>query len=60
MVQICIGTAFVKVFLQVVKMMDTSLLVDMNLKHFILIVSQINIQGGSNMTGTNCDLFTHK
>ena len=19
----------------------------------------INIQGGSNMTGTNCDLFTH-
>jgi hypothetical protein len=21
---------------------------------------QIMIQGGSNMTGTNCDLFTHK
>ena len=21
---------------------------------------QIIIQGGSNMTGTNCDLFTHK
>jgi hypothetical protein len=20
----------------------------------------MNIQGGSNMTGTNCDLFTHK
>jgi hypothetical protein len=22
--------------------------------------SKNNIQGGSNMTGTNCDLFTHK
>jgi hypothetical protein len=20
----------------------------------------LNVQGGSNMTGTNCDLFTHK
>jgi hypothetical protein len=33
--------------------------------HFgVIIVSlkfcMINIQGGSNMTGTNCDLFTHK
>ena len=24
------------------------------------IYSQVHIQGGSNMTGTNCDLFTHK
>jgi hypothetical protein len=27
--------------------------------HFILLVSK-HIQGGSNMTGTNCDLFTYK
>ena len=27
--------------------------------HCILLVSK-DIQGGSNMTGTNCDLFTHK
>jgi hypothetical protein len=26
----------------------------------ITITTIINIQGGSNMTGTNCDLFTHK
>jgi hypothetical protein len=25
-----------------------------------LSVWMCNIQGGSNMTGTNCDLFTHK
>jgi hypothetical protein len=24
------------------------------------IYKKIKIQGGSNMTGTNCDLFTHK
>ena len=23
-------------------------------------VEQVDIKGGSNMTGTNCDLFTHK
>jgi hypothetical protein len=23
-------------------------------------MAQLKVQGGSNMTGTNCDLFTHK
>jgi hypothetical protein len=23
-------------------------------------INECEIQGGSNMTGTNCDLFTHK
>jgi hypothetical protein len=27
--------------------------------HFLISCDK-NIQGGSNMTGTNCDLFTHK
>jgi hypothetical protein len=27
---------------------------------FFNVFSPIDIQGGSNMTGTNCDLFTHK
>jgi uncharacterized lipoprotein YehR (DUF1307 family) len=26
----------------------------------ILLVTNCKVQGGSNMTGTNCDLFTHK
>ena len=34
------------------------------LKYFVLSSIEwdiiVNIQGGSNMTGTNCDLFTHK
>jgi hypothetical protein len=30
------------------------------LKLFILDINRCQLQGGSNMTGTNCDLFTHK
>jgi hypothetical protein len=26
----------------------------------LLVINECIIQGGSNMTGTNCDLFTHK
>jgi hypothetical protein len=26
----------------------------------VVVVMMMMIQGGSNMTGTNCDLFTHK
>jgi hypothetical protein len=26
----------------------------------LMILQKLEIQGGSDMTGTNCDLFTHK
>jgi hypothetical protein len=26
----------------------------------VMLLTKRRIQGGSNMTGTNCDLFTHK